>query len=256
MKSGPEVFCVGVDTYFLSSGAVDQDASLMFASDDAVRFARKSQRNLDAELFAIVADTRDIGVRPTRNNILYQLDTLKKSPRLDRPGLFYFSGHGIDCDGIFSICPTDFVGEIAAQSCISLQHIADVYSDRYPWSLLIVDACRSTPATGAGSDDQYSMPRSGFILKDNLIILTACSPGQSALELARIGRGPGGSIFSYFFWREMERFRKNDKSLSIQRLFESVRDQVSEYVSDSFGGKSQVPVIYGADYDRFHLSLR
>lgn len=255
MRTGPEVLAIGVDTYFNSDGSVNPDATLMYASEDAVSFARKSQSNLDADVIGVVADTRDIGVRPTRNNILFRLESIRSAAAVDRPGIFYFSGHGVDNGGVFSICPTDYVREISEQSCISLQHVVDIYSRRYPWSIIVIDACRLSPATGAGATAEFGMPRTGFVLRDNLMVLSACSAGQSAIELARIGSGRGGSIFSHFFWREVEQLRKREEHVNVRSLFENVRDKVSEYVNSRLVGMSQVPVIYGADYDRFYLRL-
>lgn len=252
MSCGPEVLSIGVDTYFLADGAVDQDATLMYAADDAVIFSQKAKIYFNSDLFGVVADTRDIGVRPTRNNIFVQLERLKNAETSDRPGLFYFSGHGVVCNEEFSLCPTDFVREISAHSCIPLQHVADIYSERYPWSLLVVDACRMSPNIGVKTE-RFTMPSSRFLIRDNVIIVCACSAGQSAIELARIGNAKGGSIFSHFFWKEVKKASSEGRDLSVRILFESVRDRVSSYVNRKFVGNSQVPVIYGADYDRFFL---
>ncbi|WP_108811921.1 caspase family protein [Sphingorhabdus sp. Alg231-15] len=252
MKDGPEVFAVGIDSYFSSDGSQNMDTSLMFAAEDAVKFAQNSRQYLDSNIQYLISDVRDSDIRPSRNNILSGLQKLGSTGKAHVPGIFYFSGHGIDTEGVFSFCPTDYRPEIPSDSSISIQTVVDTYSEKYPWSLILIDACRIAPEAGIQQNKLNLMPRTGFTVKDNLIIITACSHGQSALELSNV-KTTKGSIFSIFFWDAVLDSLKNKQQLSVLELFTQIRDKVSIFTNEHFPDKPQVPCIYGPDYDRFHL---
>jgi uncharacterized caspase-like protein len=147
-------------------------------------------------------------------------------------GLFYYSGHGIQVDGVNYLVPVDADIEMKAEveeECINASAILRVmeYSDNRI-NIIILDACRNNPFRSFSRSDEKGItrmdPPKGA--KQGSIIAFATAPGAVASD----GDGRNGlytsKLLKYI----------NQPDLTLEEVFKRVRIDVS---SDSAG--KQVP---------------
>ncbi|WP_320171387.1 caspase family protein [Maridesulfovibrio sp.] len=143
-------------------------------------------------------------------------------------GLFYFSGHGLQVDGINYLCPLNM--SVQGQSDVQYEAVdagkvlAKMEDAGNPMNIVILDACRNNPFKRS-----FRSIRSGLAQMDaptGSFIAFATAPGNVALD----GRG-NNSPYVTNMVSNMGR-----KGLTIEKFFKQVRRGV---MKDT--GKKQVP---------------
>jgi len=138
-------------------------------------------------------------------------------------GLFYYSGHGIQVDGVNYLVPIDANIEMkaeVAEECISASAVLRVmeYSNNRI-NVIILDACRNNPFRSFSRSDEKGItkmdPPKGA--KQGSIVAFATAPGDVASD----GEGRNGlytsKLLKYI----------NTPSLTLEEVFKKVRIDVS-----------------------------
>jgi uncharacterized caspase-like protein len=138
-------------------------------------------------------------------------------------GLFYYSGHGLQVDGVNYLVPVDASIELkaeVAEECISASTVLRVmeYSNNR-LNVIILDACRNSPFRGFDRSDEKGItkmdPPKGA--KHGSIIAFATAPGDVASD----GDGRNG-----FYTSKLLKYI-NVPGLTLEEVFKKVRIDVS-----------------------------
>lgn len=131
--------------------------------------------------------------------------------------IFYFAGHGFQCEGenylAATDCPTDNPNKhICERTCIRLTEILDIFKNaNTKVNIAIIDACRRT--IGRGATDSFS----AISVPKGTIIAFSTSPGDGANDKGMEDHSIyTGSLLQYI-GREF---------LSVEELFKKVRKTV------------------------------
>ena len=142
-------------------------------------------------------------------------------------GIVYYSGHGVEVDGVNYLIPTDLPDDIQARiedGAISLDTILNIMArSQTKMNLIFLDACRNNPFKtkaifGGGLGVQF-IPSGTFIG-------FSASPGKTSYD-----RGVTNSVYTEGILRNI---RIKDRTL------DQVFNNVNAYVRDNTGGK-QIP---------------
>jgi uncharacterized caspase-like protein len=138
-------------------------------------------------------------------------------------GLFYYSGHGLQVDGVNYLVPIDANIEMkaeVAEECISASTVLRVmeYSNNRI-NVIILDACRNSPFRSFSRSDEKGItrmdPPKGA--KQGSIIAFATAPGDVASD----GEGRNG-----FYTSKLLKYI-NTPGLTLEEVFKKVRIEVS-----------------------------
>ena len=138
-------------------------------------------------------------------------------------GLFYYSGHGMQVDGVNYLVPVDANIEMKAEiaeECISAATVLRVmeYSNNRI-NVIILDACRNSPFRSFSRSDEKGItkmdPPKGA--KQGSIIAFATAPGDVASD----GEGRNG-----FYTSKLLKYI-NTPGLTLEEVFKKVRIEVS-----------------------------
>jgi len=135
-------------------------------------------------------------------------------------GLFYFSGHGLQIDGVNYLAPTDtsFADDISAKhTAYQLDRVIDYMNRANPAiRILILDACRDNPLPSQYRGNQPIGLAPIFAPKGTLIAFST-SPGEKAMDYGA-GRNSiyTGSLLNHI----------NDVNIPIEEFFKRVRTSV------------------------------
>ncbi len=115
----------------------------------------------------------------------------------DATGLFYFSGHGVQADGINWLVPVDFQGNTHEELMSDSVRLSDVLSAMdaagNTTNFVIIDACRDDPLPRVTRGGDRGLAR--VSRRPGMVISYAAAPGQTALD----GIGSDLSPFSKAF---------------------------------------------------------
>ncbi|WP_320173577.1 caspase family protein [Maridesulfovibrio sp.] len=143
-------------------------------------------------------------------------------------GLFYFSGHGLQVNGINYLCPLGM--SVQGQSDVQYEAIdagkvlAKMEDAGNSMNIVILDACRNNPFKRS-----FRSMRNGLAQMDaptGSFIAFATAPGQTALD----GRGNNSPYVTHML------NNMNSKGLTIEQFFKKVRQGVLKDTS-----RKQVP---------------
>jgi uncharacterized caspase-like protein len=143
-------------------------------------------------------------------------------------GLFYFSGHGVQANGLNYLIPVD--ARISSESDIKYQSVqVDWVLDRMrdagnELNVIILDACRNNPYTRSSRTAQPGL--AVMQAASGSLIGYATSPGTTAED----GPGRNGT-----YTKHLLRFMQAP-SLSAEQMFKEVRVAVAQET-----GKKQIP---------------
>jgi uncharacterized caspase-like protein len=138
-------------------------------------------------------------------------------------GLFYYSGHGLQVDGVNYLIPVDANIEMKAEiaeECISAATVLRVmeYANNRI-NVIILDACRNNPFRSFSRSDEKGItkmdPPKGA--KQGSIIAFATAPGDVASD----GEGRNG-----FYTSKLLKYI-NSPGLTLEEVFKKVRIEVS-----------------------------
>lgn len=138
-------------------------------------------------------------------------------------GLFYYSGHGLQVEGVNYLVPIDANIEVKAEveeECISASTVLRVMEySKNRINIIILDACRNSPFRSFSRSDEKGItkmdPPKGA--KQGSIIAFATAPGDVASD----GDGRNG-----FYTSKLLKYI-NTPGLTLEEVFKKVRIEVS-----------------------------
>jgi hypothetical protein len=163
--------------------------------------------------------------------------------------VFYFSGHGVQLEGINYLIPTDLAPENQEQvvdESVPLQRVLDDLRDQKArFALAIVDACRDNPFKGTGR----AIGGRGLApvtAATGQMVLYSAGAGQEALD--RLGprdSDPNG-VFTRVLLKEL-----NKPGVPAEQVLKNVRDQVVRLAREV--NHEQVPALYDQSIGEFYF---
>jgi hypothetical protein len=224
--------------YAILVGVTDYDhprfRTLKYAENDVSELGQK----LRAGGFRVTQLSKTVGERnarfkPTRANILHELDSVLNAATKRDMVFIALSGHGLQPSGSKEsfFCPSD----ARAQDLNTLIGLADLY-DRLDRSaaevkLLLADACRDDPAAGKGITN-VPLPPAG------VGVLLSCSPGEQSYEHKSLKHG----VFFHYLLEGLNRRGNDEGEITFGQLAEYVQRKVARTVPKLIGdGATQSP---------------
>ena len=240
---------VGINRYFSAEGEENRSLSLAYAASDAERVCNTIKRvSKTANISLINGEARRPS--PTRNEILAQLQEAVSGESATEGAnfVFYFAGHGCTVGAEWMLLPCDFDHRIAVWSGIGLAAVLEILRPRRGLKLVIADCCR------ANIEYRQSFARERWEgvgtlpLSEDVIVLSACSPGEFSFETAAMGT-EGGGVFTQTLCEVLEAAarRKSQEPITIYDIYEEVREKTSITVSQFEEFERQTPSIVGGD---------
>jgi hypothetical protein len=177
---------------------------LQFAESDCTRLAAALSQPqygfTPADIRVLTAANQNTRQQPFRNNLLFDgLFASFENQRLDL-FVFYFAGHGVECDGRSYLVPADGIADRIPETCISfaalLERISRLPAER---RLLLLDCCRHGPEQppAAGLPPSFEQEAKGV---RGAILFSACDVHENAHEPREIQ----GGLFTYFWCRALQ----------------------------------------------------
>ncbi len=208
--------------------------SLNFAENDVVELGQKLRSGgFRVIMLTQSAGTKDARLKPSRANILRELDSVLNAATKHDMVLVALSGHGLQPSGSKEnfFCPAD----ARPQDLDTLIGMAALY-DRLDRSaaevkLLLADACRDDPVAGKGITT-VPLPPPG------VGVLLSCSPGEQAYEHKSLKHG----VFFHFLLEGLNGRGNDDGEITFGQLAEYVQRKVARTVPKLIGdGATQSP---------------
>jgi formylglycine-generating enzyme len=141
--------------------------------------------------------------RPTRNNILKKLKSLKEIPTPQDAVFFYFSGHGMQLGDESYLLPSDAVGEMIQETAIPLQKgvLGRLDESKARKQVIVMDTCRDDPTRDKSISGVQTEAFIEVLYRNvkGRAILTSADVGQRSYELPEYGHG----IFTYYLLKAL-----------------------------------------------------
>ncbi len=195
-------------------------------TDAPLRNARNDARSMARALEGLGFEVTLVE-NATRQTLTGAMATFGDRLEPNDVALFYYAGHGVQVDSENYLLPTDFRGTSASEVRLNAIEASKVQQLLRPAriAMLILDACRNNPFTGArGGSGLAAMEARGSL------IAFATGAGQTAADL---GNGANG-----LFTQELVK-ALGLPGLSVQEVFRRVRQSVY----DASAGR-QFPAVY------------
>jgi hypothetical protein len=207
----------------------------------------------DDHIIVMTDDAKDADLRPTKTNIIRQIELIAQIAGKDEQIVLSFSGHGAQIDKESFLCPSDTDLE-KKDSFISRKWIQEQL-DNSPASkkLFIVDACRNEfKVRGAKSIEGMRTLANPFEDKESKGIwtLASCYKGQQSWEDADFGHG----IFTYYLMEGLNGAadKNNDGKITLTELYEYTTEKTKIYVLKK-RKRAQSPALAGEYSGEFIL---
>lgn len=164
--------------------------------------------------------------------------------------VFYFSGHGVQIDGMNYLLPSDIRGDSSEEQvkddAVSLGKVLDDLGQRKPrLTLAIVDACRNNPfarlGRSVGSRTLVPIP-----IGSGQMVIYAAGDGQLALDRLGENDSAKNGLFARVFVREMLK-----PGVPIREVVYAVREEVATLAERA--GRQQVPALYDQARGNFYF---
>ena len=221
-------------------------SSLKFCMNDMKYLAETFEAiGFQRENITLMTDESASDLRPTKNNILNQVEMLCEMMSPEDLLIIAFSGHGVMVDGKAYLCPGDANAE-NADSLVSRDWVYEqLETSQAAQKLMIVDACRNE-ITIAGSksfgnartlEDPTGAQGKGFVL------LASCRPKQVSWDMPELKHG----VFTHFLAEGLRGGAKNDEGyVSILALADYASQKTKTYVHRNLN-TLQVPMVQMPD---------
>lgn len=177
--------------------------------DPAIRPLRFSVADAE-EIYSIISDRRRMPYRnvyvmiytdetdkkPTRTNIFIGLTLARKQAKPQDTFLFFFSGHGIEEEGMSYLLPCDANTEALAYTAISLQDLSRELSlMKAKRQVVILDACHSGgPLITKGVEATPRIATNLISSAEGRVVLSSSKADEVSYEYPEKGNG----VFTYF----------------------------------------------------------
>jgi hypothetical protein len=207
---------------------------LKFAENDVAELGQK----LRSGGFRVIQLSQSIGakdarLKPSRANILREMDAVLNAATKHDLVLVALSGHGLQPSGSKEnfFCPAD----ARPQDFDTLIGMSDLYkrldNSAAAVKLLLADACRDDPVAGKGITT-VPLPPPG------VGVLLSCSPGEQAYEHKSLKHG----VFFHYLLEGLNGKGNDDGEITFNQLADYVQRKVSRAVPTLIGdGAKQSP---------------
>ncbi|MBT9583975.1 caspase family protein [bacterium] len=234
---------VGIDDYVRES---IQD--LRYASADAKLFSRAMVDLLHVpkdHLFVFTSDSVESSQTPTRLNLVYRLDWLRKNAKAEDKVVFFFAGHGANVDNESFLMTEESDNrsvETLKASALGTKDLAGLLQ-RSPASqtLTIIDACRNDPSGKPTAGAEEKMPQ--LVIggaNQECAGLFSCSVGQRSWEWDANKHG----FFSYHLVEGMQGGAvESDGRVTLQSISNYLAEVVPASTRQAVKA-SQIPFVY------------
>jgi sulfatase modifying factor 1 len=239
---------VGVDDY-----AEIDDLRYCGADMHALR-DQLAQSGFPQEQVFLLEDKAEAKYRPSKANILRQLDLVLKIVEPNSLVVVGFSGHGVQIGEKSYLCPT----EAQLDDTDSLIRLDDIYRrlDESPATLklLLVDACRDDPRLPGQKSAKGYAGTKGFAkerLPAGMLLLTSCAAGQISMEDEDMGHG----VFMNFMLAGLrgDADGDDDGCVSLSELYKFTNKKTKTHVAIKYNG-FQTPSLEGKLADDFEIT--
>ncbi len=234
---------VGVNDYGPDSGL----PTLLYAENDAkaLNEVLRASGFREANITLLI----NSGRKPTKAAILDAIGRVRQQWTENDTFVVAFAGHGIQPGPTFFFCPAD-ARPPDTETLVSLDGVLDgVFKElencRGGRKLLLVDACRNHPPTGARSQVAHglaSVTRPALPTPPGSVAaFYACSSGEQAFEHDGLKNG----VFFHHVVKGLEGGAADaDGTITVPLLQHYVATRVEAYVREKFGNKVQRPDIH------------
>ncbi len=232
---------IGVDTY-------QKDISPLYGTVNDARALRdvliKYAGFAGERIILMTTDSDDSDLKPTKGNIIYQLDKLQRVVPEDSLILFSFSGHGVSIGSDAFIVPADGRiyqdADLMSESSINVLRIRRaIQNTKVKQVIMFLDACRNDPVRAKGEADNnlttnYAKGFSFDTKNQNIeayATLYATSFGDRAYEFLDKKTNKYRGYFSYAIEEALKGSAANDKGeVTLEGLIRYTKDTVKERV--------------------------
>ena len=125
---------------------------------------------------------------PTRAQFTSAVTAFSKSARTADAAVLYFSGHGMEAEGVNYVLPQDavFAADALVATTLPASKLREGVSSAQAVRLVILDACRNNPLGGAGG----GLARESAGSSSEVVTIMAAAPGEVASDGDTAGNGP------------------------------------------------------------------
>ncbi len=211
--------------------------------------------NARADAKAVATSLQNIGFAVTlkQDTTLSAMKAALRSFKAQVSGgdevVFYFSGHGVQFEGLNYLIPVDLAPqneEQVADDSVSLQRVLDNLSDQKArFTLAIIDACRDNPFKGTGR----AIGKRGLApvtAATGQMVLYSAGAGQEALDRLGPNDADPNGVFTRVFIKEIKK-----PGVPADRILKNVRDQVVRLAKSM--NHEQVPALYDQTIGEFYF---
>jgi uncharacterized caspase-like protein len=232
---------IGVDAY-------QKDISPLYGTVNDAKALRdvliKYAGFADERIILMTTDSDDADLKPTRGNIIDQLDKLQRVVPEDGLILFSFSGHGVSIGSDAFIVPSDGRiyqdADLMSESSINVLRIKRaIQNTKVKQVIMFLDACRNDPVRAKGDADNnlttaYAKGFSFETKNQNIeafATLYATSFGERAYEFLDKKTNKYRGYFSYAIEEGLKGKAANDKGeVTLESLIRYTKDTVKDRV--------------------------
>jgi internalin A len=224
---------VGIDEYTIMS-------SLRYAVADAkaMKELLEEKGNFTIDYYA------DDGKKVNRYNIMRAVEDANNAASRGwiKTFVFYFSGHGLEKDGVQYLATAETDPDYPETSAIVLDDILDSIKsiEENAKAIVFIDACRNRGKDRKSSSDAWTK----YDDSHGLGILYSTSPGQFSYENSNLGHG----VYTYYLMEALngEGDFDGDGYITFDEVSQYVWYEMKEWSQDN-PKKEQVPTTMGTD---------
>ena len=230
---------VGVNRYLESnrlSYCVQDALSLQEILSDS-KYGMNERDNIK-----LMVDDSDELNKPTRNNILNNIQSLSRNAQIDDAILLFFAGHGMEIDNQGFILPSDFRQETGTQGGIAIRSIKEeLVHSKAKFKLMFLDACHSGSVKGRAETGKMTgnFYNSLFPAPEGFAIFSSSKEQEYSYEWPEKEHG----VFTFFLLEGLKGSgdENADGFVDILELHHYVMPQVQQWAFQN--EKVQTPVI-------------
>ncbi|MES3026203.1 MAG: caspase family protein [Pseudomonadota bacterium] len=218
---------------------------------EAIPKLRNAGADVDAMAKALrkagfdVTDLKDRTLRQMKDDVRQFRDRVRGGDEV----VLFFSGHGVQIDGMNYLLPVDVrsnsEGQVRDDALALSQVLEDLRQQRPALTLAIVDACRDNPFKGNGrSIGGRGLARVAGATGQ--MVIYSAGEGQQALDSLGARDPVRNGVFTRVFVKEMEQ-----RGVTIDQVARNVREEVYRLAQNV--KHEQVPAIYDQVLGRYYF---
>ena len=180
----------------------------------------------EENVFLLIDTAEQLKYKPTRNNILRQLEMLTKIIKPKDRLVVAFSGHGVHLNKASYFCPADANLVNPSETLVPLDMAYRMMdSCGAQVKVLLVDACRNDPLRPGDKGAEDTAKAAGLraltieheVIPEGIVLLSSCKRGQQSREDDDLHHG----VFMYYLLQGLEGFAdaNRDRQIGLLELY-------------------------------------